>query len=71
MLSSMWFRTNGAFTSDANEALSASDLHVQSMQRCNLRELSVSRKLKNRNFGEYSCRVNQSRACSSSDVITT
>ncbi len=24
----------GAFTRDANEALSASDLHVKSMQRC-------------------------------------
>ncbi len=29
------------------------------------------RELKNLNFGGYSCRVNQSGACSSSDVITS
>ncbi len=30
-----------------------------------------SRELKNLNFGGYSCRANQSGACSSSDVITS
>ncbi len=30
----------------------------------------LTRELKNLNFGGYSCRVNQSGACSSSDVIT-
>ncbi len=28
------YKPKGAFTPDANEALSASDLHVKSMQRC-------------------------------------
>ncbi len=31
----------------------------------------LTRELKNRNFGGYSRRVNQSGACSSSDVITS
>ncbi len=35
------------------------------------RELSVWDELKNLNFGGYSRRVNQSGACSSSDVITS
>ncbi len=46
------------------------------MTRITRRELSVwgvstreLRGLKNLNFGGYSCRVNQSGACSSSDVI--
>ncbi len=42
--------------------------------RMTRRELSVSgepRELKNLNFGGYSRRVNQSGACSSSDVITS
>ncbi len=34
-------------------------------------ERFFSRKLKNLNFCGYSCRVNQSGACSSSDVITS
>ncbi len=34
------------------------------------RVMGDSRELKNLSFGEYSRRVNQSRACSSSDVIT-
>ncbi len=55
----------GAFTPDVNEALSGSDLHVKSMQRREMREL------KNLNFGGYSRRVNQSGACSRSDVITS
>ncbi len=45
------------------------------MRRCEWRELSVfsrdSRELKNLNFGGYSRRINQSGACSSSDVITS
>ncbi len=47
------------------------------MARITRRELSVSRairesrELKNLNFGGYSRRVNQSGACSSSDVITS
>ncbi len=42
--------------------------------RMTRRELSVWgvwHELKNLNFGGYSCRVNQSGACSSSDVITS
>ncbi len=39
------------------------------MRRCELRD--VMRDLKNLNFGGYSRRVNQSGACSSSDVITS
>ncbi len=69
-----------------NEALRANDLHVKSMQRrdrqsCGaIRENEAaqiehltrdSRKMKNLNFGGYSRRVNQSGACSSSDVITS
>ncbi len=34
-------------------------------------ELAVTRELKNLNFGGYSRRVNQSGACSGSDVITS
>ncbi len=73
--------SQGAFTPDANRA---NDLHVKSMQRHLLfarmrrrewRELSVFNfnraRLKNLNFGGYSRRVNQSGACSSSDVITS
>ncbi len=41
------------------------------MARIARRELSVWRELKNLNFGGYSRRVNQSGACSSSDVITS
>ncbi len=41
------------------------------MRRREWHELSVSRELKNLNFGGYSRRVNQSGACSSSDVITS
>ncbi len=72
--------SKGAFTPDANEALRANDLHVNSMQRCdrqscsNIRSNEVARMargLKNLNFGGYSHRVNQSGACSSSDVITS
>ncbi len=48
----------GAFTPDANDANRA-------FFSCD------SRKLKNLNFGGYSRRVNQSGACSSSDVITS
>ncbi len=39
--------------------------------RMRWRELSVLGELKNLNFGRYSRRVNQSGACSSSDVITS
>ncbi len=71
----------GAFTPDANDA---NDLHVKSMQRRKRQscgairaneaariERFFSRELKNLNFGGYSRRVNQSGACSSSDVITS
>ncbi len=72
----------GAFTPDANEVLRANDLHVKSMQRRNRQSCGLrieclghlthdSRKLKNLNFDGYSCRVNQSGACSSSDMITS
>ncbi len=76
----------GAFTPDANEALRANDLHVKSMQRRDRQSCGDTRaneaarmakimqrelrELKNLNFGGYSCRVNQSGACSS-DVITS
>ncbi len=70
----------GAFTPDTN------DLHVKSMQRRDRqsgganganyaaqieRFTCYSTELKNRNFGGCSRRVNQSGACSSSDVITS
>ncbi len=76
----------GAFPPGANEALRVNDLHVKSMQRrdrqsCGAicanytarieRLMRDSRELKNLNFGGYSCHVNQSGACSSSDVITS
>ncbi len=74
----MSFQTRkGAFTPDANRA---NDLHVKSMQRRNRQSCGAiranyerlmrhSRKLKNLNW--YSRRINQSGACSSSDVITS
>ncbi len=35
-------QTKGAFTPDANEALSASDLHVKSMQRRELADIRAA-----------------------------
>ncbi len=80
----MSFQTRkGAFTPDANRV---NDLHVMSMQIHNRQSCGAiranyaaqieclmrhSRELKNLNFGGYSRRVNQSGACSSSDVITS
>ncbi len=73
------------FTPDTNEALRANDLHVKSIQRLDRQSCGTNnknyaarierlghlmRKFKNVNFGGYSCHVNQSGACSSSDVIT-
>ncbi len=61
----------GAFTPDANKALRVNDLHVKSMQRSDRQSCGAIRELKNLNFGGYSRCVNQSGACSSSDVITS
>ncbi len=75
-----------AFTPDANEALCANDLHVKLMQRRDRQSCgairanganyavqieSLGRELKNLNVSGYSRRVNQSGACSSSDMITS
>ncbi len=64
------WESEGAFTPDANRA---NDLHFKSMQRRDRQSLRRRefRELKNLNFGGYSRRVNQSGACSSSDVITS
>ncbi len=72
---SVW-QSKGAFTPDANEAIRANDLHIKSMQRRDRQTAALfarmrRRELKNRNFDVYSHRVNQSGACSSSDVITS
>jgi len=56
-----------------NEALDVAQIeHFWCLMRVtrDLRESRESRELKNLNFGVFSRRVNQSGACSSSDVIT-